>query len=69
MVYSNYEIIIYYFQIVLKIARVRIRIQGLLDPDPNRDFRLDPDPDSIEYGSETLFYSPNHAHFKSVLIS
>ena len=37
-----YEIIIYYFQIVLKIAR--IRIQGLLDPDP----------DSIEYGSETL---------------
>ena len=32
---------------------IRIRIQGLLDPD--RDFWLDPD--SIEYGSETLVQS------------
>ena len=48
----DYEIItgIYFFQIVLKIFR--IRIQGLLDPD--WDFWLDLDPDSIEYGSETL---------------
>ena len=30
----------------------RIRIQGLLDPDPDGGFWLDAD--SIEYGSETL---------------
>ena len=37
----KYEIILNYYQIVLK-KIARIRIQGLLDPD------------SIEYGSETL---------------
>ena len=43
----------YYFQTVLtKMARIGIRIQGLLDLDPDCDFWLDPD--SIEYGSETL---------------
>ena len=48
----HYEIIIYFFQI----ARIRIRIHGLLDPD--WDFWLYPDPDSIEYWFETLTWWP-----------
>ena len=44
---------------MLKIARILIQIQGLLDPDPDWDFWLDPDPVSSdsEYGSETLVYT------------
>ena len=41
----NYEVIFFLFQIVLR---------NSLDPDPDCDFWLDQDPDSIEYGSETL---------------
>ena len=45
--------------------------RGLLDPDPNWDFWLDPDPDSIEYGSKTLFMtmSKHYLKFLNILTS
>ena len=45
----NYEIITYYFQILLISV-----LKNSSGSDPDWDFWLDPDPDSIEYGSETL---------------
>ena len=54
----NYEVISNFcFQIVLRNSLdpdLDSRIQGLLDPDPDWDIWLDPDPDSTENGSETL---------------
>ena len=36
---------------------LQIALWNSLDPDPVWDFWLDPDPDLIEYGSETLVFS------------